>query len=187
MSVCKIIGMKMKIMIIGVGRLGSQVAFLALLRLKPQKLILSDVKDLSGDILDLKHACNGLSINAEITEKKEPCDFIIITAGTARNEKIKTHEELLKINTPLMKELIKDLKGCIEKDTKIIVMTNPVEEMTKLVKEILPGNFVANPEKILMKMRGNKELGWKIVSTKGYSNFGPAVSAILLIEEINKT
>lgn len=176
----------MKIMIVGIGRLGSQVAFLALLRLRHQKLILSDVKDLSGDILDLKHACKGLNINTEITEKKEPCDFIIITAGAARNEKIKTHEELLKINTPLMKELIKDMKDCIEKDTKIIVMTNPVEEMTKLVKETLPENFVANPEKILMKMRDNKELGWEIVSTKGYSNFGPAVSAILLIEEINK-
>ena len=177
----------MKVMVVGVGRLGSQVAFMVLITFKPQKLILSDVKDLSGDILDLQHACKGLGIKTEITEKKEPCDFIIITAGAARNEKIKTHEELLKINTPLMKELIKELKGCIEKDTKIIVMTNPVEEMTKLVKETLPENFVANPEKILMKMRDNKELGWEIISTKGYSNFGPAVSAILLIKEINKT
>jgi len=177
----------MKIMVIGVGRLGSQVAFLSLLKFKPEKIILSDIKNLSGDALDLKHACKGLNINTEITEKKEPCDFIIITAGAARSEKIKTHEELFKINAPLIKELIKDLNDCIEKDTKIIIMTNPVEEITKLVKELLPGHFVTNPEKILMKMRDNKELGWGIVSTKGYSNFGPAVSAILMIEEINKT
>jgi malate/lactate dehydrogenase len=174
----------MKIMIIGIGRLGSTVAFLTLLRLKPEKLILSDIKDLTGDILDLQHACKGLGIKTKIITEREPCDFIVITAGFARNQKIKTHEELLKLNEPVIKEIINNINGCLKKDTKIIVMTNPVEEMTELVQELLPSYYVNNPEKILMKMRNNKELGWEIVSTKGYSNFGPAVSAVLLMERI---
>jgi malate/lactate dehydrogenase len=175
----------MKIMVIGVGRLGSQVAFLSLLRFKPEKLILSDVRDLSGDILDLKHACKGLKIKTEITTKKEPCDFIVIAAGMARSRDIKTHEELLKLNSPAVKKIVKNLNISLKKNTKIIVMTNPVEKITELIKKFLPNYYVDNPEEILMKMRGNKELGWKIVSTKGYSNFGPAVSAILLIEKLN--
>lgn len=174
----------MKMMIIGVGRLGSQIAFLSLIRLKLEKIVLSDIKDLTGDILDLQHACKGLNIKTEITDKKELCDFIIITAGFARNEKIRAEEELLKLNEPVIKEIVNNISEYLKKDTKIIVMTNPVERMTELVQKLLPKYYVTNPEKILMKMRDDKELGWNIVSTKGYSNFGPAVSAILLVEEL---
>lgn len=176
---------KMKIMIIGVGRLGSTVAFLTLLRLTPEKLILSDIKDLTGDILDLQHTCKGLGIKTKITTEREPCDFIVITAGFARNQKIKTHEELLKLNEPVIKEIINNLNGCLKKNTKIIVMTNPVKKITGIVKKLLPNYYVSNPEKILKKIRNNKELGWKIVSTKGYSSFGPTVSAVLLMEKLN--
>lgn len=178
--------MTKNIMIAGVGKLGSQVAFLALLRLRPEKIILADVKNLRGDILDLQHACRGLDIDTVITEERKLCDYIVITAGVARSKKIKTHEELFKINKPLIIDLVEDLQGCIKKNTKIIVMTNPVEEMTKLVKSLLPDNYVSNPEKILARMRNYKELGWDIISTKGYSDFGPAISAILLIEKLNK-
>jgi len=175
----------MNIMIVGLGRLGSQVAFLTLLKIKPKKLMLSDIKDITGDILDLQHACKGLELNTEITTKKEAADFIIITAGFARNKKIKTSEELLELNTPIVNKIIENLDGCLKDNTKIIVMTNPVEKMTNLVQELLPNHYVNNPEGILMKIRDEQELGWKIVSTKGYSNFGPAVSAILLIEKLN--
>jgi len=177
----------MKIMIIGGGgRLGSQIAFLSIIRLRPEKIILSDIKDLKGDILDLQHACNGLGIKTAVTTKKEPCDFIIITAGFPRSDKIKTHEELLKLNEPMIREVINSMDKYLKKDTKIIVMTNPAEKLTKLVQELLPNHYVTNSEKILMKMRDSQELGWEIVSTKGYSNFGPAVSAVLLIEELIK-
>lgn len=176
----------MKVMIVGVGRLGSQVAFLTLLRFKPEKLILSDIRDLSGDILDLKHACVGLNIKTEITEKKEYCDFIVISAGVPRSQKIKTHEGLYEINVPVMKEIAKDIENYVEKNTKIIVMTNPLEKMTDIFKEHFSNNMVTNPENELMKIRDGKELGWKIVSIKGYSNFGSAVSAVLLMEKLMK-
>jgi malate/lactate dehydrogenase len=50
----------MKIGIIGVGRIGSQIAFLSLMKFRPDKMILIDTKDLTGDTLDLQHACRGL-------------------------------------------------------------------------------------------------------------------------------
>lgn len=177
----------MKVMIIGVGKLGSQVAFQILSRFKPEKLILSDIRDLNGDILDLQHACVGLDIKTEITEDREPCDFIFITGGAARSQKIKTHEELYEINVPVMKEIAKDIEKYVTKDTKIIVMTNPVEKLTELFKNHFKDNLVTCPEEELMKMRDGKELGWEIVKTKGYTSFGPAVSAILLMEKLIKT
>jgi malate/lactate dehydrogenase len=177
----------MKVMIVGAGRLGSQVAFMTLLKIRPDKLILSDIKDVSGDILDLQHACRGLGIKTKITKRKEPCEFIIITCGTPRNKKIISMKSLLKINKPLIEQVIKDIRPFVRKDTKVIVMTNPVKELTELVEKLLPINLVASPENILMSMRNQKELGWKIVKTKGYTNFGPSVSAILLLEQLIKS
>jgi malate/lactate dehydrogenase len=155
-------------------------------RFKPEKMILSDIKDLDGDILDLQHACKGLKINTEITTELEPVDYLILCSGFARNEKIKTFEELEKLNSKIIEQVVNDLKHFIKANTKVIVMTNPVEKMTDLVKKLLPNIDVYNPERYLKSMRNGEELGWRIVKTKGYTSFGPAVSLILLMESLNK-
>lgn len=167
----------MKIMVMGVGKLGSTVAFLSLF-LHPKKIILKDIKPLEGDLLDLRHAAKGLNIDTKITTKTEPCNYIIITAGIPR----KKEDDDLSINKDILNIVLLELNGYITSKTVIIVMTNPVKEMTEFVKCRLPDNLVTNPEKILMKMRNGKELGWDIIKTKGYSNWGPAVSCIKLIE-----
>jgi malate/lactate dehydrogenase len=176
----------MKILIAGSGRIGSQIAFLSMIRMKPEKIILSDVKDLTGDVLDLQNAGKGLGIKTEITTEKEPCDFIVLSAGMPRGPKLRSHDDLIAYNVPIIEDVVKGLEGCLKADSKIIVMTNPVEKMTEVVQKLLPGHTVTNPERILSDIRGSKELGWSIVSTKGYSNFGPAVSAVLLMEELSQ-
>ncbi|OGI12105.1 hypothetical protein A3K64_02090 [Candidatus Micrarchaeota archaeon RBG_16_36_9] len=176
----------MKILIKGVGRLGSQVAFLSMIKLKPEKILLSDIKDLNGDILDLNNAANGLNIKTEITDKLEPTDYLIICAGVSRNLNLKDFKQLYLLNEPIITNIITDVKPFLKKDTKIIVMTNPVNEITDLVKKLLPDYYVSNTEEFLLKIRNGKELGWEIIKTKGYTNFGPAVSAILLIEKLEE-
>ena len=178
----------MKVMTVGVGKLGSQVAWHVLREFKPEKMLLVDIKNLDGDLLDLQHACEGMNIKTEILIKndKRPYDIIIITAGLGRNKEITTHEELWGLNKPIIGRIVADIKsnGNLSPETVLIVMTNPVEKMTKFVQDCLPGNLVMNPEADLMHMRSGKELGWKIVSSKGYTNFGPAVSVVKLIERL---
>ena len=166
----------MNIEIIGVGKLGSTVAFVLL----PiaDKIILTDIKDLSGELLDLKHAAKGLGLTTEITLTKEKNpDYVILCAGRPRMDE----KDILDDNYITIVPILEDLTNRISPDTTVVVMTNPVEKMTKFVSEILKCKVV-NPEEELMKIRDNKELGWEIVKSKGYSNWGPSVSVLNLIE-----
>ncbi len=172
----------MKIMVIGVGRLGSQVAFVTMLKFNPDELILSDIKDLRGDILDLQHAAKGMGITTLITDKKSPADFIILALGASRSPTSLNEKDLLPLNKPLLEKV--DIKECLKPDTTIVVMTNPVHEMTEFARTLWPGRNVVNPEKYLSDIRGGKDYGTEIIKTKGYTNFGAAVSAALLIEEL---
>lgn len=177
-------GNRMKIMVVGVGRLGSQVAFMAMLKLKPENIILSSRKDLSGDILDLQHAAKGMGINTTITDKKEPADFIVITSGIANTPVFNEEKMLEPLNRPILKKV--DLNGCTNSNTTVIIMTNPVHEMTDHARKLWPDLKVVNPEDILLKIRNGEDYGSKIIKTKGYTNFGAAVSAVLLIEQISQ-
>lgn len=65
---------------------------------------------------------------------------------------------------------------------KIIVVTNPSEEICEYLKSKKLNAFTA--ESILVKMRNGEKSGWKIVRTKGYTNFGPAVAVVKLMDNI---
>lgn len=184
----------MKIMIVGVGKLGSQVAWQVLRELQPETLILSDIKDLTGDIIDLANARDGLGIETEITTEIEySCDYVIICAGQGRDEEHKTMEDLLNGNIITMLQIFSTIPSGVFKNSNIIVMTNPVEKLTEKVKSYLRYSKVKsinNPEEELMKLRKKywiyEDVGWQIVSTKGYSSFGPAIACINLIKKLEK-
>ena len=169
-------------MIIGVGKLGSQVAFVTMLKNRPEKIVLSDRKDLNGDILDLQHAAIGLGLKTIITDKREPVDFIIVTTGMANTPVFGDEKALAPFNEQILKKI--DITECTKPGTVLIMMTNPVYEMTNLAKKLWSELKVVNPEDELLKIRGGKDCGWEIIKTKGYTNFGAAVSAALLIEKL---
>lgn len=171
----------MKVLIIGVGRLGSTIAWEVCKEINPEKVMLYDIKDLSGDMLDLKHACKGYGINTTITDKREKADIIIISAGHPR---INMDDNLFDKNFPIIEDAYRIIKQVLKTDTKIIVMTNPVIDMTEIMRKLLPNHMVECPEKILNEMRRGKELGWDIIKTKGYTNFGAAVSCVKLIKKL---
>jgi malate/lactate dehydrogenase len=176
----------MNVLVAGVGKLGSTVAFAVGLVNRPKKIMLYDTKDLDGDILDLS---NALGDDVEITGKLEPADILIITAGQARDLKVfKTTDSLFETNKKVVESVVTKLHPCIKGDTKVIVMTNPVKEMTKVVSEMLQdrGVQVTNPEKYLTGLRKNVDTGTRIISTKGYTNFGPALSCTMLISSLTK-
>ena len=169
----------MKIGVIGVGRIGSQIAFLSLMRFRPEKMILIDTKDLTGDILDLQHACKGLWISTKFSTKWERADAYILCAGRARDEKTRHMTVLLKENRKIADSFVPKLRKYAK---RTIVVTNPSDEICEYLKSRKVNAITA--ESILVKMRNGEKSGWKIVKTKKYTNFGPAVSVIKLMESI---
>jgi len=169
----------MKIGIIGIGRIGSQIAFLSLMRFKPDKMILIDNKDLSGDILDLQHACRGLWIDTKFSTKWERADVYVLCAGKARDEKMRSMTALWKENKKIVDSLIPKLRKYAK---RIIVVTNPAENIYEYMMSKNLNAF--ETESILVKMRNGEKSGWKIIMTKGYTNFGPAVATVKLMERV---
>ena len=172
----------MKIMIVGIGKLGSTVAWMILREVQPKTLILNDIVDLKGEVMDLQHACKGSFIKSLVTTKLERADYIIITAGYPRTKDSEIHRTAE--NMEILNNIAMDIVIYLKKHTKIIVMTNPVETMTNFVQSCLRYHNVYNPEEELMKMRDGRELGWEIVKSKGYTNWGPAVSVVRLIKRL---
>lgn len=177
----------MKILVAGVGRVGSQTAWQCIHGLKPSELMLYDIKDLSGDMLDLRHACSGMGIDTKITDKIEPADYIVVTAGKPRTPDNLDEVALYQDNLVTVQAVISELKNkhAFKESTTLVIMTNPVLRLTKAISDALPSHRVVCPESILLNMRGGEELGAKILqSGKGYTSFGPAVSCMLLIKEL---
>ena len=171
----------MKVMVIGVGRLGSTVAWEICREIEPEKVMLYDIKELNGDMMDLRHACRGYGLKTKVVDKREKADIIVITAGFPRVNK---DDNLFDKNFPIIEDVYRIIKPLLKSNTKIIVMTNPVLDMTEIVRKLLPNHRVECPESILMEMRKGKELGWDIIKTKGYTNFGAVVSCVKLIKKM---
>lgn len=179
----------MKVTIIGIGNIGRQIAFCTLAFLRPDKLVLHDVEETSGDVLDLQHAARGLKLKTKITDKPDfsNSDFFVVSAGYPRGPERKKMEELEDINKAIVKEVIeRHILPSFSEGSKVIMVTNPVEKLTDWARENYPQLNIHNPEEILMDFRQGEELGWKIVSTKGYSDFGPAVATVELMKKLKQ-
>lgn len=170
----------MKIQIIGVGRLGSQVAMMSMMMLEPEAIYLDDVKDLNGEWCDLIHARNGLKLKTKIyvTNKRE-ADVYAICAGRARDHN-ETDDELLEVNMGLVWEIIKDLPTGKPK----IIATNPVKDICYMLEQAgYTNNYDA--EGLLDRMRRGTDCdGLKILKTKGFTNYGPAVAIVRKIKSV---
>jgi malate/lactate dehydrogenase len=170
-----------------VGKLGSTIAYMTLRELKPEKIILKDIRDLKGEVMDLQDAARGLNLTTNITTENDSANYIIICAGQGRNEQFTTMDKLVDFNEPIVRSICSNIKPFLLKDAKVIVMTNPVEKMTEVAKKELPEFLVTNPEKELMNMRNKNDHGYEIVKSKGYSNWGPGVSCIKLIKKMEQS
>ena len=128
-----------KITIIGAGSVGSTTAYALMLRNIAAEIILIDIdKDrCKGEALDLSDAL-AFSETSKITYShqvsSQQSDIIIISAG-APQMLGQSRIELMETNGKIVTTIIEDLKP-INKNTIIIVVTNPVDIMTLYVQQI---------------------------------------------------
>jgi malate dehydrogenase len=122
------------ITIIGSGRVGSSIAFNILVKSLDNILLIDIVKGLpQGEALDLEHAACMLDLDVKVSGSNEfsdmeGSDIVIISAGSARKPGM-TRLDLLKTNYKIVKEISQNIAK-YAKDSKVIVVTNPLDVMT---------------------------------------------------------
>jgi L-lactate dehydrogenase len=127
----------MKIGIIGLGETGATI--LALLN---QKLdhsffyVYDPADDFDGRVLDLNHACMFKLNRMVVNESSSNIDFsyIFYCAGV-RNSKSGDRTDMLQENKQMIEGVFKRIQP--RKNTKIIVLTNPVDLMTKWISDAI--------------------------------------------------
>jgi malate dehydrogenase len=111
--------------VVGTGRIGGEVAYLATVLGYVDSLILHDTSHLllGGQVLDIRHT----GLNTEIStswNRIRDADICIYSAGLARTPSVKTRADLLDVNLPAARESAQALAGF---EGILITITNPAD------------------------------------------------------------
>jgi len=114
-----------RLAIVGVGRIGGEVAYLAASLGISRDLVLYDtVPDLlKAQVLDLQHTGLDVAISTDRSEIRT-ADLCIFAAGMPRNPSVKTRADLLSANLPAARDCAHLLKGF---SGVLITVTNPMD------------------------------------------------------------
>jgi malate dehydrogenase len=114
-----------RLAVIGVGRVGGEVAYLAASLGIVDELVLYDSADalLNAQVLDLRHTGLMTEISTEKKDVKH-ADICVFSAGMPRDPSIKTRAALLEANLPVARECTTCLAGF---SGTLITVTNPMD------------------------------------------------------------
>jgi malate dehydrogenase len=114
-----------RLAIIGVGRIGGEVAYLASSQGIADELVLYDSAQdlLRAQVLDLKHTGLEMSISTDTRDIRD-ADVCIFSAGLPRDPSVKTRADLLDANLPATREAAGLLAGF---SGVLITVTNPMD------------------------------------------------------------
>ena len=117
--------------VVGVGRIGGEVAYLATSLGIVDELVLYDCDPglLRAQVLDLEHTGLPVSISTD-TAAISRSDICIFSAGMARNPLVKTRADLLETNLSATRDCISLLKGF---SGILITVTNPMDANNFLI------------------------------------------------------
>jgi len=114
-----------RLAVMGVGRVGGEVAYLTAALRIADGLVLYDSAPslLKAQVLDLRHAGLDMDISTDPSDIRK-ADICIFAAGTPRNPSVKTRADLLSANLPVVREcaeLLRPFEGVL------ITVTNPMD------------------------------------------------------------
>lgn len=116
-----------RLAVMGVGRIGGEVAFLAAARGIATELVLCDsvAPLLRAQVLDLAHTGLDLAVSTD-TQEIPGADICVFCAGLSRNPSVKTRADLLDVNLPAAREcsrLLRNFSGIL------VTVTNPMDAL----------------------------------------------------------
>ena len=102
--------------VLGAGKIGGEVAYLASVLGIIDKLVIYDVNApfLRAQVLDLMHAGLDIEISTDPWKAKKS-DICVFAAGFPRDPSVKTRADLLRVNLPVAEQCSKplhDYDGC---------------------------------------------------------------------------
>lgn len=132
------------IAIIGTGRVGTTTAYALILQNLANHIILldTDAKRCSGESIDLSDSLafsRSSTISYGCYQDLTAADIIIITAGRAQKDENQSRTELAEDNKDIIESICAKLPE-IKKSCSIIIVTNPVDLMTRVAKAALPSH-----------------------------------------------
>lgn len=158
---------KTRIVVIGVGAVGSTTAYTLLLRERMDELVLIDAhkEKAVGDALDMNHGLPFLGkadVWAGDYQDCEGADIIIITAGVAQKPG-ETRTELLKRNIAIYEAILTEVIK-YNTDGILLIATNPVDIMSYFTwkKSNWPTNRVIGSGTLLDSARFRYLIGEKL-------------------------
>lgn len=131
----------MKISVIGLGNVGSTLAYTLVLRGLASELVLYNRTEAKarGDALDLTHALSFtdsvIPVRAGSLQDTSGSDILAVCVSVPMSAAVNTRMDLAKGNVPLFRELIPEL-AVLSPDAVLLVVTNPVDLMTRLALEL---------------------------------------------------
>lgn len=123
-----------KVGIIGVGNVGSTLAYTLAHEGICSKIVLRDIREniVQAMALDISQSANAAKSHTIVTAAKtgkdlENCDVIVITAGIPRKPEM-SRDDLLLTNAKIMKSVLEDVILYAPK-SKLIIVSNPLDAM----------------------------------------------------------
>ncbi len=170
-----------KVMIVGTGNVGASIGFsIVSQRTAVNELVLTDINmdDAEGEAMDLNDTLavgqNYINIHTGTYESDaKDCDIIVITAGIPQAKGGETRMDLLKKNAGIIKSIVEPIMAT-GFDGIFIVVSNPLDVMTYLVKEYsgLPSERVIGSGTVLdsarLTFQISKRLGVSPKSVNAY-------------------
>lgn len=129
-----------KVSIVGVGDVGATLAYTIQIRGLATEIILvdSDIEKAEANALDMNHGLfftPPVSIRTGSYADCEGSDLLVIAAG-ARRKPEETRLDLTGRNARIVKEILRELEPYLG-TARLLVITNPVDVMTKVAVENL--------------------------------------------------
>ena len=137
----------MKVSVIGLGNVGSTLAFVLTLKNIIDELVLvgRSKESVLGDVLDLRHGQLFVNTPAQVTagtiSDTAGSDVIAVCASVPTPKNMSSRLELAQGNVQLMKELMPELAR-LSPDCKIVMVSNPVDVLVHYALEF--GGFRPN-------------------------------------------
>ena len=123
-----------KVGIIGVGNVGSTLAYTLASKGICASIVLRDIREniVQAMALDISQAANAAKSHTVVQAASsgkdlENCDVVVITAGLPRTPGM-SRDDLLITNANIMKTVIQDVKTYAS-DAKVIIVSNPLDAM----------------------------------------------------------
>ena len=141
----------MKVSIIGAGNVGATAAQMIAKENLADEIVLLDVREgvAEGKAMDIMQSLmnvhrsyihDAATVVTGVTnnyDETEGSDIVIITSGVPRKPGM-TREELVGVNSGVVKSVIENIKPHTTDKTIYIIVSNPMDTMTYLVHKLLP-------------------------------------------------